>query len=218
MCAAIKNQNNSPEYLLDLGDSFAADLLSYQASTLPFVPIEKWSTDSAPGEAFLDPWAEIDNTLSLDEPASTLFAFNEPFTSMSDLSGSFTHWNHSVEPSIQSISPPEPRSVQYQSSDNGTLQDSVSPIDNSFTTSPETSSNIASKTPSKSSHSAKPSDKVTKRTLNTLAARRYRQKRVDQMSELETVLKGTQSERDELKVRVARLEGELEALKGLLER
>jgi predicted nuclease with TOPRIM domain len=38
------------------------------------------------------------------------------------------------------------------------------------------------------------------------------------MNDLEVILKETQSERDELKVRVARLEGELEALKGLLKR
>lgn len=57
--------------------------------------------------------------------------------------------------------------------------------------------------------------RVMKRTRNTLAARRYRQRRVDQMSDLEAVLKETQTERDALKVRVARLEGELEALRGL---
>ena len=100
--------------------------------------------------------------------------------------------------------------------DNGTPGDSNSPIDSSFTPSPPTSSNTSSRPPPKSTHQSK--DKVTKRTLNTLAARRYRQKRVDQMSDLETVLKETQSERDELKVRVARLEGELEAIKGLLKR
>jgi septal ring factor EnvC (AmiA/AmiB activator) len=71
----------------------------------------------------------------------------------------------------------------------------------------------------KSTASANSKDsKVTKRTLNTLAARRYRQKRVDEMNTLESTLKETQAERDELKVRVARLEGELEALKGLLKR
>jgi len=53
-----------------------------------------------------------------------------------------------------------------------------------------------------------------KRTRNTLAARRYRQRRVDQMSDLEAALKETQAERDALKVRVARLEGELDALRG----
>jgi len=52
--------------------------------------------------------------------------------------------------------------------------------------------------------------------MNTLAARRYRQKRVDQISTLELQLKEVQAERDALKVRVARLEGESEVLKQLL--
>jgi hypothetical protein len=58
--------------------------------------------------------------------------------------------------------------------------------------------------------------RVEKRKANTMAARRYRQKRVDQMSTLETQLKDTQSERDNLKVRCARLEGEVETLRALL--
>jgi hypothetical protein len=57
---------------------------------------------------------------------------------------------------------------------------------------------------------------VEKRKLNTLAARRYRQKRVDQMSSLESALKEVERERDALKVRVAKLEGETEILKQLL--
>ncbi|KAF7854578.1 hypothetical protein EAF04_010387 [Stromatinia cepivora] len=58
--------------------------------------------------------------------------------------------------------------------------------------------------------------RVEKRKLNTLAARRYRQKRVDQMSSLEAALKEVERERDTLKVRVAKLEGETEILKSLL--
>jgi len=58
--------------------------------------------------------------------------------------------------------------------------------------------------------------RVEKRKQNTLAARRYRQKRVDQMKQLEDALRETQIERDALKVRVARLEGETETLKQLL--
>lgn len=60
------------------------------------------------------------------------------------------------------------------------------------------------------------SPRVKKRTLNTLAARRYRQKRVDQMSSLETLLKESQAERDRLRIRVARLEGEVEVLRGVV--
>jgi hypothetical protein len=70
-------------------------------------------------------------------------------------------------------------------------------------------------TPSSSSSSS--SSKIVKRQLNTQAARRYRQKRVDQVSSLEAALKAVQDERDALKVRVARLEGETDTLKKLLE-
>ena len=58
--------------------------------------------------------------------------------------------------------------------------------------------------------------RIEKRRNNTLAARRYRQKRLDQMNELEAALKETQRERDALKVRVSRLEGETEVLRQLL--
>ncbi|KAF2242411.1 hypothetical protein BU26DRAFT_494943 [Trematosphaeria pertusa] len=69
---------------------------------------------------------------------------------------------------------------------------------------------------SKSATPLPDSARVEKRRANTLAARRYRQKRVDQMTSLETQLKETQTERDELKVRCARLEGEVETLRQLL--
>lgn len=58
--------------------------------------------------------------------------------------------------------------------------------------------------------------RVEKRRANTLAARRYRQKRLDRVAELEAALEETQRERDALKVRVAKLEGETEVLKGLV--
>jgi len=58
--------------------------------------------------------------------------------------------------------------------------------------------------------------KVQKRKLNTAAARRYRQKRLDQVSSLEAELKKTQLERDELKIRVAKLEGEADVLRRLV--
>ncbi|KAF4218718.1 hypothetical protein CNMCM6457_003651 [Aspergillus fumigatiaffinis] len=62
------------------------------------------------------------------------------------------------------------------------------------------------------------SNKVSKRQLNTLAARRYRQRRVDRMNELEAELEKVKQERDELKMRVSKLEGETEALRGLLKK
>ena len=72
-------------------------------------------------------------------------------------------------------------------------------------------------TPSSSSSPSSPqSSKVHKRTLNTLAARRYRQKRLDQMADLEQKLRESEKEKEELQMRVARLEGEVEVLRGLL--
>lgn len=68
-------------------------------------------------------------------------------------------------------------------------------------------------TPSSSSSTM---SRVEKRKLNTLAARRYRQKRLEQMSGLEAALKEVERERDALKVRVAKLEGETDILKSLL--
>jgi len=55
-----------------------------------------------------------------------------------------------------------------------------------------------------------------KRKANTLAARRYRQNRLDKMTELEEALKEVQRERDALKVKVAKLEGENQVLKDLV--
>lgn len=57
---------------------------------------------------------------------------------------------------------------------------------------------------------------VRKRNLNTLAARRYRQKRIDETQSLADELKETQAERDVLKIHVARLESELKVLRETL--
>lgn len=58
--------------------------------------------------------------------------------------------------------------------------------------------------------------RVTKRRLNTLAARRYRQRRVDQVKNLEAELEKVKRERDELMLRVSKLEGETDILRSLL--
>lgn len=67
-----------------------------------------------------------------------------------------------------------------------------------------------------SSSSSIVTSRIEKRIKNTQAARRYRQRRVDQVNDLELALKEMQKERDELKVRVARLEGEAEVMRQLL--
>jgi len=109
------------------------------------------------------------------------------------------------------------------------LSKSRSEISSISDSSPETRSNgddfdpslnhSSSKSPNTHLSPSSPNNtnsRVKKRTLNTLAARRYRQKRVDQMQGLESTLKETETERDELKLKVARLEAEVDVLRRLL--
>lgn len=55
-----------------------------------------------------------------------------------------------------------------------------------------------------------------KRQKNTMAARKYRQKRLDRITDLERALGDMTSERDQLKLQLARREAEVEALREML--
>lgn len=57
-----------------------------------------------------------------------------------------------------------------------------------------------------------------KRHRNTMAARKYRQKRLDRISDLEEDLGDMTKQRDELKLQLARREAEVEALRDMLSR
>ncbi|SPN99154.1 uncharacterized protein DNG_02189 [Cephalotrichum gorgonifer] len=59
-------------------------------------------------------------------------------------------------------------------------------------------------------------DAAVKRQRNTLAARKYRQKRLDRIKELEEALEEMTRERDEFRIKLARQEAETEALKMML--
>lgn len=59
-------------------------------------------------------------------------------------------------------------------------------------------------------------DTVLKRQRNTIAARKYRQKRLDRVTELEEALDRMTRERDDLKLRLARQEAETAALKEMM--
>lgn len=110
-----------------------------------------------------------------------------------------------------------PQHSQHSSGKDQTRSDDQSSRSSTANLSPGTTiSKSKSKSTKTSPKTHQSEDRVQKRTLNTLAARRYRQKRLDQMSELEAVLKETQAERDALRVRVARLEGEVDVLRGLV--
>ena len=67
-----------------------------------------------------------------------------------------------------------------------------------------------------SRHPQEEPDAVLKRQRNTIAARKYRQKRLDRITELEDALKGMTQERDDLRLRLARQEAETAALKEMM--
>jgi hypothetical protein len=102
-----------------------------------------------------------------------------------------------------------------QSSDNGAISQDHQSLPTPFPQ-PNTSTLSFNSTYSTSSK-PKPS-RIEKRESNTLAARRYRQRRVDQMKNLEMELEKIKRERDELRIRVSKLEGETEALRSLVPR
>lgn len=102
-----------------------------------------------------------------------------------------------------------------------TTQDPPSTSLNNTPDSGSDSSAAKRKTNSPSSSGPSPDDKgcrVQKRQRNTEAARRYRQRKVDRVSELEDALALMTKERDDMKLRVARAEAEADVLRGLVGR
>lgn len=60
-------------------------------------------------------------------------------------------------------------------------------------------------------------DVILKRQRNNVAARKYRQKRIDRIDELEAEVEEIKKERDDLRLRLARQEAETAALKMMLQ-
>ncbi|KAK0612477.1 hypothetical protein B0T17DRAFT_466869, partial [Bombardia bombarda] len=57
---------------------------------------------------------------------------------------------------------------------------------------------------------------LVKRQRNNVAAKKYRQKKMDRIEELEHEVKEVKEERDELRIRLARQEAETAALREML--
>jgi len=72
--------------------------------------------------------------------------------------------------------------------------------------------------PPSSARSASPTehDVVVKRQRNNVAAKKYRQKKIDRIQELEEEVDDVKKERDELRIRLARQEAETKALREML--
>ncbi|KAK0655004.1 hypothetical protein B0T16DRAFT_314374 [Cercophora newfieldiana] len=72
--------------------------------------------------------------------------------------------------------------------------------------------------PPASTRSASPTDfdVIVKRQRNNVAAKKYRQKKIDRIQELEEEVDEVKKERDELRIRLARQEAETKALREML--
>ncbi|KAJ4247867.1 hypothetical protein NW762_013078 [Fusarium torreyae] len=90
------------------------------------------------------------------------------------------------------------------------------PGTSTFSLHPSPSSSSGSSRKRKSSPEDEDSAVTLKRQRNTLAARKYRQKRLDRISELEEALASMTSERDDMRLQLARREAEVDALREML--
>ncbi|KAK3713058.1 hypothetical protein LTR37_008743 [Vermiconidia calcicola] len=76
----------------------------------------------------------------------------------------------------------------------------------------------AAETSARSSSSPTNDDRAHKRQRNTEAARRYRQRKFDRVTELEEALASMTKERDDLRLKLARSEAEADVLRGMVKR
>ncbi|KAF7891631.1 hypothetical protein EAF00_007933 [Botryotinia globosa] len=186
-------------------DAFAAPIqqVPFQNSPDWFLP----QTESFEFLTWIDP--SIGEDLSLDSSlpiAAGASIGNDTFLGQSDVG--------SIDNMSQSHSFLDNQARRAVSTDQSSPTSSNPKSTSSPThSSPPSPPSPKTQTPTSSSSTV---SRVEKRKLNTLAARRYRQKRVDQMSSLQAALKEVERERDALKVRVAKLEGETDILKSLL--
>lgn len=93
----------------------------------------------------------------------------------------------------------------------------VSPLQTTIDNYGSSTRSSPKKRPSSSlSSSSPPEDQSNKRQRNTEAARRYRQRKVDRVSELEDALAAMTKANDDLKLKLARSEAEADVLRGLV--
>jgi hypothetical protein len=119
------------------------------------------------------------------------------------------------QPSTSTSSTPHPPSTT--TSNKSPTSTSAIPGTSTFSLHPSPSSSSSSSSRKrKSSPEAEDSAVTLKRQRNTLAARKYRQKRLDRISELEEALAAMTKDRDDMRLQLARREAEVDALREML--
>ncbi|KAL4795134.1 hypothetical protein BDV19DRAFT_363673 [Aspergillus venezuelensis] len=125
-----------------------------------------------------------------------------------------------LSPNVDSPDPPFDHQQQLTNPSTShtttTTTPTIHPTTTTSTSMPATTLPTPSASASRESSPKENPSRITKRQLNTMAARRYRQRRLDRMTQLEEELEAVKRERDELKMRVSKLEGETEALRTMV--
>jgi hypothetical protein len=93
----------------------------------------------------------------------------------------------------------------------------TSSTSSSSTASPSSSSGAQSSQSKRRQTPPAEDDRTEKRRRNTLAAAKYRQKKLDKVDELEKQLRDVRDERDELRIRLAKRDAEVEILRRMLD-
>jgi hypothetical protein len=113
---------------------------------------------------------------------------------------------------ISSNSPAE-GAASNSSNDSST---GISPIDSSVGSDLSVNKASAQKRPRTNEPEVDSDKSSIKRQRNTIASRKYRQKRLDRLADLEKRLDMMTSERDSLRIKLARREAEVDALRNIL--
>lgn len=171
-----------------------------------------------PFEAFIAP----SETQHVHDPAY-LHSFVHSRPTVSNTCGYTPVPQPATRSQLSPLSHPQPPShsrPHHPTAFNSLRQSHISsaPASASTATSPDPPS-VSSNTPptvATPGPSKVPKSTGTRKERNTAAARRYRQRKLDRVTELEEALSKVMKERDELKLRLAKSEGEGDVLRGLL--
>jgi len=113
-----------------------------------------------------------------------------------------------------------PQDLQHQPSastvDSHIFLEMSAPTDTTPSLSAMIANSASNRSPSETPPSSDVSDRVRKRKRNTEAARRYRQRKVDRLTELEEALAAMTREKDDLRLKLARAEAEVDVLRGMI--
>ncbi|RDW81535.1 bZIP transcription factor JlbA/IDI-4 [Aspergillus mulundensis] len=150
-------------------------------------------------------WTALGCLPPSEQPANSLESQSQGFASSIDSPD--PPFDHN-QPTILTTAP----STTHTTAPATSLQSIPMP---SATSLPTTSSTSPTSRESSPKEKENPS-RIAKRQLNTMAARRYRQRKLDKVAQLEEELAAIKRERDELKMRVSKLEGETEVLRSMV--